>query len=544
MRTVTVGILGILVAGGIVGRAQQPTPPTFRAGTTLVDFTIVAVDARGNPVTDLTKDEISIVEDGSNRDVAFFQFEGRSATTAGTPTPLAPGTFTNRPEYTPTAPRHLIAIVLDLINTSMAGQVQLQTELVHYLKQLPADAHVGLYVISEHAVAIHDFTQDAESLRARLAKGEITVGTRGFASTRDTQGVVAAARPEQVSSLMAMLEAQGRGEGDLNMQIAKIRRRLTLAALDSIGHHLAGVPGRRSLVWISHGFALTDTYGTYTDQVRGTSERLATQNVAVYVFPAGGVAGHDSRGVSDTGFGASKGQTRSQNTLGVTLANQSSEVGRGRIEGTGELMAAITGGRVVRNNNDLTAGLRAAADDLRGTYSVGFYAATDPDNQWHRLRVNVARRGVTLRYRQGYLAASTAVTQTQDWPEEAWNDLAYRPLISTAVRLNARATFDAGTLKVSLDVATADLNFHKTDTGVGADADVAVVEKTASAPTNVRVQLASIDVPAAATLPATVSVSSVFTLNPQTESVRVIVRDRSTGRYGSVDLPLSRLPAR
>ena len=79
---------------------------------------------------------------------------------------------------------------------------------------------------------------------------------------------------------------------------------------------------------------------------------------------------------------------------------------------------------------------------------------------------------------------------------------------------------------------------------MGADADIAVVEKTASAPTNVRVQLASIDVPAAATLPPTVSVSSVFTLNPQTESVRVIVRDKSTGRYGSVDLPLSRLPAR
>lgn len=515
MRSITVGIVGVLFAGSIAARAQQPVPPTFRAGTTLVDFTIVAVDARGNPVADLRQDEISIVEDDAKRDVAFFRFDGGTTPATGVPAPLPPGTFTNRPERAPTAPRHLIAIVLDLINTSIAGQVQLQTELVHYLKQLPADAHVGLYVISEHAVAIHDFTQDAESLRTRLEKGEITVGTRGFASTRDTQGVVAAARPEHVSSLMAMLEAQARGEGDLNMQIAKIRRRLTLAALDSIGHHLAGVPGRRSLVWISHGFALTDAYGTYTDQVRGTSERLATQNVAVYVFPAGG----------------------------VTPANHSSAVGRGRIEGTGELMAAITGGRVVRNNNDFTAGLLAAADDLRGTYSVGFYAATDPDNQWHRLRVNVSRRGVTLRHRQGYLAASTAVTQTQDWPEDAWNDLAYRPLISTAVRLNARATFDAGTLKVSLDVATADLNFHKTDAGVRADADIAVVEKTASEPTNVRVQLASIDVPAAATLPATVSVSSVFTLNTQTESVRVIVRDKATGRYGSVDLPLSRLPA-
>jgi hypothetical protein len=46
-----------------------------------------------------------------------------------------------------------------------------------------------------------------------------------------------------------------------------------------------------------------------------------------------------------------------------------------------------------------------------------------------------------------------------------------------------------------------------------------------------------------ATLPPTVAFASDFTLNPQTTSVRVIVRDKSTGRYGSVDLPLSQLSA-
>lgn len=524
--------------------AQQS--PIFRTGTTLVDFTVVAVDARGNPVVDLRKDEISIVEDDASREVAFFQFEGSTAPgspTGGKASPLTPGTFTNRTEYAPNAPRHLIALVLDLINTSTAGQVQLQAELVYYLKRLPQDAHVGLYVINEHAVAVHDFTQDAQSLRTRLEKGDITVNARGFASTRDTQGMLANARPEQQSALSALLEAQGRSQGDLNMQISKLRRRLTLAALDSVGHHLAGLPGRKSMVWISHGFALTDDYGTYADQVSDTSRRLATQNVAVYPFEAGGVGGDSSVHVTDQGFGSTKGHTPSPNTFGATVTNQNSGVDRGRTQGTGELIAGITGGRVVRNNNDPPAGLRAASDDLRGTYSVGFYAVAAPDNRWHRLRVRVSRPGVTVRHRQGYLAASTAADQTQEWREGQWNDIAYRPLISTDVQLDARGTFDGRVLKLALDVQRDDLHFRKADASLVADVEVAVVEK-ANEPTNVRVQSVSIDLSSQTTLPATVPVASEFTLNPQTTSVRLIVRDKSTGRYGSVDITLAQFPAR
>jgi hypothetical protein len=226
----------------------------------------------------------------------------------------------------------------------------------------------------------------------------------------------------------------------------------------------------------------------------------------------------------------------------VTAGNQDSAVDRRRIQGTGELIAAITGGRVIRNINDLSEGLRDAAADLRGTYSVGFYAVTAPDNQWHRLRVRVSRRGVTVRHRQGYLAASTAVDHTQEWPHAQWNDIAYRPLISTAVQFDVRATFAGSVLKVALDVESDDLHFRQTGTRLVADVDIAVVEKV-DGPTNVRVQPASIDVPSQATLPATVPVASEFTLNPRTTSVRVIVRDKSTGRYGSVDLPLAKLTA-
>src|SRR5687767_8295136 len=72
--------------------------PTFRTGTTLVEFTIVALDGDGNPITDLTKDEVVLTDSGRTRDIAFFRFDGDAPAVSSAPRPvLAPGFVTNRP---------------------------------------------------------------------------------------------------------------------------------------------------------------------------------------------------------------------------------------------------------------------------------------------------------------------------------------------------------------------------------------------------------------------------------------------------------------
>jgi len=517
MRRTIVVAIGVLLSGSIVGNAQQSgqIAPTFRAGTALVDFNIVAVDTKGNPVTDLRRDEIALFDDDQVREIAFFQFEGAASSLASpgnTPVALPAGTFTNRIEYTARPPKNLIAIVVDLINTSIGQQLELQNQLLQNLKQVPADAHVGLYVISEHAVALHDFTQDAESLKARLEKNTPTVQTTLASSARVVQQLLSTGAPHHAESLRALAEADARIQGDLNQQFMKTRRRLTLQALESVGHHLAGTPGRKSIVWVSYGFPLTDFYGTYTDQVSGASQELATQNVAVYTVDAQGLPPY-------------RNAPREQ----------------GRIEGTSELIASITGGRATRNNNDLAKAVDAAAEDIRGTYSLGFYAANSADNRWHRLSVKVTRPGVSVRHRQGYLA-SASVNEGSDWPHERWNELAYRPLTSTAVRVDVRPTKDATRLNLSVEVVVDDLQFRPADGGTAADVEIALVEKTTKGPTNVRVQSAGIQIPAGAAAPAVVPFSATFSLNAQTTSVRVIVRDRASGKFGSLDLPLDKLP--
>jgi hypothetical protein len=66
----------VLVAGCLISHGQQQEPPTFRATTTLVEFTLVALDGKGRPIADLKKEEVSVSEGGNSRQLADFRFEG------------------------------------------------------------------------------------------------------------------------------------------------------------------------------------------------------------------------------------------------------------------------------------------------------------------------------------------------------------------------------------------------------------------------------------------------------------------------------------
>src|SRR6185436_12125989 len=72
----------------------------------------------------------------------------------------------------------------------------------------------------------------------------------------------------------------------------------------------------------------------------------------------------------------------------------------------GESLADTTGGRMVRNTNDVGGSVRRLADEAAAYYLLGYQSDRPLDGRWRDLEVKVARPGVTVRARRGFYATA------------------------------------------------------------------------------------------------------------------------------------------
>jgi len=66
-------VAGGLCLGGMVARAQTPAPPEFPSEVALITVDAVVVDAKGQPVTGLTREEFRVFEDGQPQEIVSFE---------------------------------------------------------------------------------------------------------------------------------------------------------------------------------------------------------------------------------------------------------------------------------------------------------------------------------------------------------------------------------------------------------------------------------------------------------------------------------------
>ncbi len=271
---------------------EQQETARFRSGATLIEFTMVAVDGKGNPVRDLRKEEIFLTEQSQPRELAFFRFEGDAG--AAKPEPLPPGVFTNRAEYTAGPPRNISAILIDALNTPPADQPYSRDQVLTYLRDLPRDTRTAVFGLARELVALHDFTDDIESLRTQVE--EAFRKRFPIFISPDVRDADCLLFPCVGSSPPRLVEA----DTVYYQQAAERRRETTLGSLEALGDHLAGIPGRKSLIWIGGGvsiYSMTGVMGfgkrggskSYEAQVRKTARRLASQGIVVYPVDSKGL---------------------------------------------------------------------------------------------------------------------------------------------------------------------------------------------------------------------------------------------------------------
>lgn len=140
-----------------------------------------------------------------------------------------------------------------------------------------------------------DFTDDAASLRAQMAKMDLLLpelpDTRGHRPA-DAQPSGISGSAESASARATAEAAFAKVTGAVNEIVQTRSVDLTLPGLEVLGNHLARFPGRKSIVWLGNGMPLylggsrPRRGRDYESRMRQIAERLATQGVAVYPIAA------------------------------------------------------------------------------------------------------------------------------------------------------------------------------------------------------------------------------------------------------------------
>ena len=257
------GVASGQAANGPQTGAASAAAPVMRVTTRLVQVSVVVEDKKGKPVSGLKPEDFQLLDNGKPQSISLFtteadlQREREAAPTAGgSVKPKLPGNvFANRGEAEET-PGSATVILFDALNTPIKDQIYAKAEILAFLRQLKAQDHVAVYLLTRRLTVIHEFTEDSEALLAAVERLRTAMS---LLETNAHQGYVSAGDmgipdPKGARRLANMMNDLTSSLSDL----ANVERvQITAQALEAVANHVAGIPGRKNLIWVSGSFPVS-----------------------------------------------------------------------------------------------------------------------------------------------------------------------------------------------------------------------------------------------------------------------------------------------
>jgi len=502
------------------------TMQPLRSTTRLVQVSVIVHDKHGEPITGLTKDDFVILDEKKPQAIQIFSVQTNQPTNVQAQA-LPADTFTNRMEARGGAPPNVTVILLDALNTSFMDKAFVRKRLVKYLQTIQPQDRIALYVLGTRLRVLHDFTSDASSLLASLNKFKDDIAPEVDLSGFDLSG-----NPYK--------KLGGMSDDVERMQSAQDIVQITVEALREIADHVKALPGRKNLIWLSGSFPFsiapanlrTGAYGqpiVFATQIETAARALSDADVAIYPV--------DARGLIDLG----------PDSLNVGVGGNPFRVPSTDESGAMQILADRTGGRAYFNTNDIMGSIRQAIDDSRVTYELGFVPeGIKWDGSFRKIRVTVNRPDAQVRARKGYFAIAepkeAPLTHLQLIAQTAMS-----PMEATAIEMTVKATpgeaEQGNTLKMELAFDMGQFGFRQENGYWIGAVDTAFVEVDESgkivASTVQPFPLHLDNETYQRLLKQGLTYSNEMLMVPGATQVRVILRDSSTGKIGSVDIPLA-----
>jgi VWFA-related protein len=417
----------------------------FKANARTVVLDVVVTGRDGHPVPGLTKEDFLVSEDGQPQRIASFE-EHTTAQASPLDLPdLPPNIFTNIPRVTPTA--SVTVLLLDSLNTPIQDQSLVRSQSLKYLRDLPPGRRMAVFTLGSKLRYVLGFSTDSAVLSAAVAQQTNNSGPQTSPLLRSSAGVdvqkqalalIANSQGSQPSAvLQKVMKALDQYQHDQAAFANDQRVRITLDALQQLAHYLAGIPGRKNVVWFSGAFPLNlfmdpklnDPFSIprdYQELVRQTDRVLAEAEVAMYPVAAAGLstqsvnsAEHQLTALNN--INQTQGEPIANPTPGEQILHQQLDslqdeaAERNSVHTTMEMIADDTGGEAIYNANELNAALARVVDHGSRFYTLAYTPGnTADDGRFRKVRVILAGKSASggpqadykLAYRHGYFAAA------------------------------------------------------------------------------------------------------------------------------------------
>ena len=509
----------------------------LRVTTRLVDVSALVLDKHGNPITDLKKEDFEIYDEGKRQSIRLFSaaaasLPGSMESPPAGPPPVShsPLVYSNRVEESSRSN----AITIILVDEGGATWEELafaRSRIVRFLRQIQPGDRIGLYTLYGGGIGVlHEFTRDSADLVSSLE-----AWYRRTASQMDV--------------VMAGSFDAGSQRPDAHRKDEICLATPSLNAIAASADHVAGIPGRKNLIWISGGSspsvlalgAPAIPQNCFEEEMKAL-RAVNRANVALYSIDFRGLEtlqpdasvsqkdlGMDPLRPSDAG-------DAHQVTMALSALTQTKLDSIEKDQSIVRDVAYRTGGRAFTNTNDILGALRTAFGESHATYSLGFYPESPRfDGRYRQIEVKVhGRPDLTVRYRRGYIDAR----ESPD-PEGQLREAVESPLDASAIALTAeRIGYD-----VRLNIGVGDLDLQQDDRGRWQGRiHVVLAQKD-----EVGQQLDNLDDTLQLELKpdryeamrkSGLAYHRAFQPNPKAASLRVVVRDEA-GNLGSVTIPLT-----
>ncbi len=392
-------LVTIALSAGTEPSRQQTTSLIRGSGTNAIVVDVIVRDSKGNPVTDLRKEDFVLLEDGAAQEIGDATRVGNPVYVAksGGAAPPAPGTATNDGHTFPS----FTAIIFNRLSPEARGRAY--QAAVACLDVLQEGDYVAVFSTDLSLTTLFPYTKDRDRLRKGLkdaARRPSWSSPLGMTAT----GALTLFGDWELSSQASA--AQGATQAGWKELDALQQGYATTDALVAIAAGLGVIPGRKTIVLFSEGIPVPEGVLPRLQSVIASANH---GNVSVYPIDAAGLrtiseqtqAAQEVRAAGDAGLRISPTGENGSSIGGMEAMSTALRTPSAVLT----TLARETGGFAIESTNDLAKGLRQIDADRRFYYLLTYTPANGSfDGKWRSITVQVPGRKVTVRARSGYLA--------------------------------------------------------------------------------------------------------------------------------------------